>query len=212
MWLKNLKNLIFVSVIYVHFTLLNTCVIMLCNIGAACSPDDEYKNQKHLECDSHRLQASYFYPHYFHCYNRLQALAFHLYFFYCWCHLQALAFYTYFIHCYIRCQALAFYPYFSQLCNQFYVSSSSLQAYFQQHCKLKTLLKKNKKTACILRYYLSKPLTSLSRSFLILWLKPFFECGIPRSQDELWFWLFLTLKSNPGQETNLKVSTDYLLL
>jgi hypothetical protein len=40
------------------------------------------------------------------------------------------------------------------------------------------------------------------------------ECGIPRPQDagHLCFRLFFTLKSDPGQESNLKVSTDYLLL
>jgi hypothetical protein len=45
-------------------------------------------------------------------------------------------------------------------------------------------------------------------------LKLSFECGIPRPQDagHLRFRLFLTLKSDPGQESNLKVSTDYVLL
>jgi hypothetical protein len=45
-------------------------------------------------------------------------------------------------------------------------------------------------------------------------LKLSFECGIPRPQDagHLRFRLFLTLKSDPGQESNLKVSTDYMLL
>jgi hypothetical protein len=42
-------------------------------------------------------------------------------------------------------------------------------------------------------------------------LKLSFECGIPRPQDvgHLRFRLSLTfLKSDPGQESNLKVSTD----
>jgi hypothetical protein len=45
-------------------------------------------------------------------------------------------------------------------------------------------------------------------------LKLSFECGIPRPQDvaHLRFQLFLTLKSDPGQESNLELSTDYLLL
>jgi hypothetical protein len=45
-------------------------------------------------------------------------------------------------------------------------------------------------------------------------LKLSFECGIPRPQDveHLCFGLFLTLKSDPAQGSNLEVSTDYLLL
>jgi hypothetical protein len=45
-------------------------------------------------------------------------------------------------------------------------------------------------------------------------LKLSIECSIPRPQDagHLRFRLFLTLKSDPEQESNLKVSTDYLLL
>jgi hypothetical protein len=45
-------------------------------------------------------------------------------------------------------------------------------------------------------------------------LKLAFECGIPRPQDvgHLCFRLFLTLKSDPGQESSLKVSSEYLLV